>query len=274
MTIKDYQGLTEFIKTTKFTCGYELVVLFTAMKLKNAEGGFEKEQLANFFIEFYRIGKSNNLTLAKECEPLQSEDPREIMLLLNSSPIAHLLKVGILKTFERFNPDLFKIIFDKAEEALDTVKDQIIKFYVESAGNSKKSLEDILSKWENGINEYVKTDALQKMASSIEKINLEFMLKYLYQSYSLTAFNKFLKSFKINEQDFQKFFTGRMEDASKFFMTTPSEEEEEPAVLEGKPQMVKPPASRLQDLTSFFQKMVDEDEEELGKEKLKKKPKK
>jgi hypothetical protein len=273
MTIKDYQGLTEFIKTTKFTCGYELVVLFTAMKLKNAEGGFEKEQLANFFIEFYRIGKSNNLTLAKECEPLQSEDPREIMLLLNSSPIAHLLKVGILKTFERFNPDLFKIIFDKAEEALDTVKDQIIKFYVESAGNSKKSLEDILSKWENGINEYVKTDALQKMASSIEKINLEFMLKYLYQSYSLTAFNKFLKSFKINEQDFQKFFTGRMEDASKFFMTTPSEEEE-PAVLEGKPQMVKPPASRLQDLTSFFQKMVDEDEEDLGKEKLKKKPKK
>jgi hypothetical protein len=277
MAIKDYQGLTDFIKTTKFTCGYELVVLFAAIKLKNAEGGFEKEKLADFFLEFYRIGKSN-LTLGKACKPLQSEDSREIMLLLNSGPIAHLLKVGILKTFERFNPDLFKIVFDKAEEVLDTVKDQIIKFYSESPDNSKKIMDDILSKWENGINDYIKTDALKKMASSIEKINLEFMLKYLYQSYSLASFNKFLKSFQINEQDFKKFFTGRLEDASKFFIAIPAGEEE-PGILKDEPQMAKPPASRIQDLTSFFQKMISEDEKELAKgkeqakDKLKKKPK-
>jgi hypothetical protein len=276
MAIKDYQSLTEFIKTTKFPCGYELVVLFAAVKLKNGEGSFEKEKLADFFIEFYRIGKNNSLTLEKEC--IQSEDPREVMYLLNRTPIAHLLKIGILKTFERFNYDVFKIIFDKAEEVLDTLKDRIIQFYSESPGNSKKIMEDILSKWENNINDRIKSDALQKMTSSIEKINLEFMLKYLYQSYSLTAFNKFLKSFQINEQDLQKFFTGRQEAAAKFFMVPPPEEE--PGILKAEPPLTKPPPSRIQDLTNFFQKMIDEDEKEpvkekeLAKEKMKKKPKK
>lgn len=263
--IKDYRGLTEFIKTTRFSCGYELVVLFEAVKLKNGEGGFDKERLTDFFIDFYRIGKNNSLTLEKECEALQSENPREVISMLNQIPIAHLLKVGILKTFERFNYDLFKTIFDKTEEVLDILKDQIIQFYSEFPGNSKKITEDIFSKWENNINNYIKSDALQKMTSSIEKINLEFMLKYLYQTYSLTTFNKFLKSFQINEQDLQQFFTGRQEAAAKFFMTPPPEEE--PAVLKGEPRLMKAPPSRIQDLTTFFQKMIDEDSKEQVKEK-------
>jgi len=272
MAVIDYQGLTEFIKTTKFTCGYELIVLFAAVKLKNAEGGFDKAQLAQFFIEFYRLRKINDLNFEKECDPLQSEDPREVMHLLNRNPIAHLLKVGILKTFERFNYDLFKISFDKSEEILSTLKDQILKFYPESSGDSKKIMEVILSKWEKDINETIKKDALQKMSSSIEKINLEFMLKYLYQSYSLPAFNKFLKSFQINEQDFEKFFTGRVEDSSKLFKAIAPEEE--PAVLKEESQLEKPPPSRIQDLTNFFQKMIDEAETEQKQEKAKKKPKK
>jgi len=272
MAIKDYQSLIEFIQTANSSCAHELIALFAAIKLKNADAGFDKEQLVNFFIEFYQIRKKNDLTSEKECDPLQFEDRREIIQLINRNPIAALLKAGILKTFERFDPNIFKIIFDNTEELLSTIKSRIGEVHSESFGESRETMELVLSEWENIIDQTLKADALQKMAGSIEKINLEFMLKYLYQSYSLLAFNKMLKSFQIDEQDFENFFTSRMEDLSKFFKGR--EQKEKLAEIEEEPKVLKQPTSHIQELTNFFQKMREETEEEQVKTKIKKKKKK
>ena len=251
MAIKNHQNLIEFLKTTKFPCAYELIVLFAAIKLKSAEGRFNKEQVTDFFIEFYRIREVNNLVLEEKCNPLLTEDRKETILFLNRNPISSLLKVGILKTFERFNPDIFKIIFDHSEEILSTLKDQIIEFYLESCSDSREIMEDSLSKWETGIDESIKADALVKMSGSIEKINLEFMLKYLYQSYSLTAFNKLLKSFKIDEQDFESLFTGGVEVSSKFFKNRapegPAEIEEPSPETEEIPAEIEAPSPETEE---------------------------
>lgn len=278
MVIEDYQGLIDFIKTTKSTCGYELIILFAAIKLKNAEGKFDKEQLTDLFLEFYRIREANDLTVEEQCNPLQFEDRKEIIQLINRTPISSLLKVGILKTFERFNPDIFKVIFDNSEEILSTIKERIIKFYL-SFGDSQEIMENLLSKWETGIDGIIKKDALQKISGSIEKIDLEFMLKYLYQSYSLVAFNKLLQNFHIDQQDFENFFTGGVEASPQLLSALeqaeePIEIEEDSPEIKAERRKAQQPSSHIQELTNFFQQMRKEAEEEQKQSKVKKKPKK
>ncbi|MFX1295119.1 MAG: hypothetical protein ACFFD2_09745 [Promethearchaeota archaeon] len=266
MVVTDYESLTEFIESMNNTCGYELVFLFVAMKLKDADGRFSRERLAEYFTEFYRIGETHNLVLEQECNPLKNENQNETIQMINRIPIGALLRAGILTTFERFNRDIFKILFDKEEEMLSIIKNQIIKYFLGTFGNSRDNMEAILSEWEQWLNESIKMDALHNVAGSIENISLESLLKYLYHSYSQDAYNKLLESFQINEHEITDIFTNGKESFSKSF----KEGVGKLADIKKKSEVIKRSTSRLDDLTMFFQKMREEAEDEK-KENTKKK---
>lgn len=270
MAVSDYQSLIEFLESIKYTCGYELIVLFAAIKLKDAEGRFDRERLTDFFIDFYKIGEANNLTLEQECNPLQIEDLNETMQMINRNPIGSLLSTGILSTFERFNKHIFKIIFDNEEEILSKISDQIINFFSETFRNSRQTMEAIISEWETSTNESIRKNALQNVAGSIENINLESILKYLYQSFSQEAYNKLLNNFQITEQEFDDYFIKKPEHFLKYFQE--QEKEAEVPAPEKAAEATKFSPQRIQQLTNFFQKIREEEEEEAkGKSKKTKK---
>ncbi len=168
MEVESYPSLIEFIKTTTdFTCAYELVVLFAAMKLKDADGKIDREQLAEFFLDFYRTRKATKLPMKKPCNPLEDEDLDKTIQMLNRGAIGTLLKVGILKTFVRFKDEFLTIIFRQDEELLSTLKEQIIKHFVDASGDSKKSVEAVLLEWEGRLN------AIEKPAAAAVAISPE-----------------------------------------------------------------------------------------------------
>ncbi|MFX1295122.1 MAG: hypothetical protein ACFFD2_09765 [Promethearchaeota archaeon] len=260
MAIKDYGKLILFLETTKFNCGYELVILFAAIKLKNERGGFQRERLVDFFIDFYKIRKEKKLALKKYCNPLEKEDRNKIKRLINRNPIGFLLKVGILKTFERFNANIFNIILNNEEEILLTIKERIINHYMEMFGDSKENIEEVLSEWEVRINENIKLDASKKFAEYIEKIDVEILLKYLYQSYNIRNFNDLLKYFHITQREFDDYFNSKIKFNSKF---SRSEENRSQIPKAEKDQGLKKFSNvHMRDLTLFFQKMKEESGEE------------
>ncbi|MHA1360665.1 MAG: hypothetical protein ACTSRC_21295, partial [Candidatus Helarchaeota archaeon] len=115
MSSSGLKELLEFIQNTKMQCGYELIILYAATKLKDKDGGFDREKLVDFFINFYVLGVKYDLQLDNFCDPLIENDPKDILLLINRKPISVLLKEGILKTFERFRPEIFNILFENEE---------------------------------------------------------------------------------------------------------------------------------------------------------------
>ncbi len=252
MLISDIQSFIEFIETTEMNCVYKLIILYSIIKLKDAEGKFDKEKLVNFFIEFFKIGKRYKLLLGQKCDPLQNGDREKTMQLINKYPINNLIKEGILKTSETFDSTIFEIIFNNENEILFSIKQQMIRYFVTPLGDLylslnlisedgdfsfqgdfldlsflKELLEEFLVDWEKKINEIIKLDALSKLASCHEKINLEFLLKYLYQSYNSRLINKLVEKFQMTQEDLINFFISNIDDFSKFFVS----EEIEPQIF-------------------------------------------
>lgn len=273
MAIADFPNFIDFIKTAKFNCGYELILLYAAIKLKNEEGGFDREKLVDFFIDFYRIREKNRLALESYCDPLQNGDRVKTIRLINRNPISYLLNVGIFKTFERFDSNIFQIIFNNEDQILLTIKERIKQHFSKTLGDSNESTEAVLLKWEKGINESIRVGALQKFAACYDKINIEVLLKFLYHSYSLRTFDKLMEDFLINPREFKDYFSSKIKYQSKFFST---EKKDAPAPpVERKQKLKKYSAQRIKDLTNIFHKMREEPiEDEPLPENSKKKKKK
>ena len=167
MQVVNYNTLSEFIEsTTELTCAYELIALYTAIKIRDTEGKIDRELLAKLFIDFYKIRKENKLKVEKPCNPLESEDLEETLQMLNRGPIGTLLKVGILKTFVRFDTDIYIVIVENEESVLSNIESQILRHYKESDEDPLKDLEKLLNKWKTRIKSrlaIVAKEASQKM---------------------------------------------------------------------------------------------------------------
>ena len=273
MEVTDNQSLLEFIEsTTDLTCAYELLVLYLAIKLRNAEWKIDKDNLIDFFIDFYKIREAKDLNMDNPCNPLQLKNLDKTNQMINRGPIGTLLKVGVFKTFERFDEAIVKIIFENEEDILSLIRECVIKHYVGAFDESRDTLVTAISDWESDINEHIKKEALRKIGTRVEKIDLETMLKYLFQAYNMRVFQKLLDRFQISDEEFEDYLTTGREIFAKTFVK--AEKQEEPAAVEPEPVPTKYSPDRIQTLTSFFQQMRDEAEEEEKEEKAKKKKKK
>ncbi|MHA1360831.1 MAG: hypothetical protein ACTSRC_22140, partial [Candidatus Helarchaeota archaeon] len=180
--------------------------------------------------------------------------------LINRKPISVLLKEGILKTFERFRPEIFNILFENEETVLKTIEERIIKFFLKTPGNTIAKLESLLKEWKEYINSSIKSDTLKHLADSYDQINLEYLLKYLFQSYNLKALQKLVEDFHLTPIEFKRYFTGGVDLAAIFPAATEAELEggEEEDVKEAEPST----ATKVKDLSRFYQQMMDTDVEE------------
>ncbi|MHA1131579.1 MAG: hypothetical protein ACTSQQ_12325, partial [Candidatus Helarchaeota archaeon] len=167
---------------------------------------------------------------------------------------------GILKTFERFRPEIFNILFENEETVLETIEERIIKFFLKTPGNTIAKLESLLKEWKEYINSSMKSDTLKHLADSYDQINLEHLLKYLFQSYNLKALQKLVEDFHISPIEFKRYFTGGVDLATIFPSIVENELEggETEDVKEVQPSTV----SKVRDLSRFYQQMMDTDVEE------------
>jgi len=224
MSVTDYESFIQYIKTKQLKCAYLLVVLFSAIKLRDAEGTFPKERLVDFFIEFYKIREKYKLVLNKECNPLQSGDRNATIQLINEKPLNTLIENGILETPERFKTTINKVIFEKEHEILLTIKTKFIVFYHDALKDRNLTLNlfpddmglafisdligECFSEWQLYINDIIKSDASKKLAAAVDKINIQDLLKYLFQSYSLKTMNQLLAQFHMTEEELNDYFNG------------------------------------------------------------------
>ena len=241
MSTSVIQKLVGFIKTTELKCACKLVILFSAIKLKDEKGKFDEERLVDFFIEFHRLKEKYKLGLKQDCNPLIDQDRKETMQLMNRHPISNLLKEGILKTSESLDSNIFELIFENQAKILSMIKERLHGHFSETLGDLYLSLsiiseeevssfhteivDDFLVEWEKRIDEIIKTDALSKLAESHETISLEVLLKYLYQSYDLHSMNELLESFHITRDQFESYFSSNV-DISKLLVSEDIETKE------------------------------------------------
>ncbi|NVM29831.1 MAG: hypothetical protein HWN65_13385 [Candidatus Helarchaeota archaeon] len=234
MSTSVIQKLVGFIKTTELKCACKLVILFSAIKLKDEKGKFDEERLVDFFIEFHRLKEKYKLGLNQECNPLKDQDRKETLQLMNRYPISNLLKEGILKTSESLDSNIYDLIFENQAKILSMIKERLHGHFSETLGDLYLSLnliseeevssfhteivEDFLAEWEKGIDEIIKTDALNKLAESHDTISLELLLKYLYQSYDLNSMNELLERFHITRDQFEGYFSSNV-DVSKLLVS-------------------------------------------------------
>lgn len=272
--VKCFPDLLRFINSN-FECAYELVVLFTAVKFKDDMGGFDIERLVDFFMELFIILEKEGIILGKFCKPLQQGDRESVLSLLNENPINTLLQSKIFKTPERFNFDLFKEIFNNEEAVLVAIKQQLINFFLGRGIESRQQLEMILFSWEGVMNEMIKTNSLMRIVEgSYNKFTLEFLLKFLYQSYSLGAFEKLIADHQIDQKELIDYFNSRLQFPIErvgaiSFPVIKGLEEEEPEVLVDHPLKLSA-EERVKSLTDFFHKMREEEDEHTKKKKKKK----
>lgn len=273
--VKNLADLLRFIKSN-FECAYELIVLYTAIKFKDDEGRFTKELIVDLFMELFIRLRNAGVLLDKKCNPLQDGDRESVLLLLNRNTISALLNSKIFKTFERFDFDLFKEIFNNEEAVLVALKDQLINYF-RGRGIDRRRLDQILIEWEGIMNEMIKTNALMRIAEGYNKFTLEFLLKFLYQSYSLGAFERLVIEHQINQKELLDYFGSRLEfPIARVGATTLTIDRKvtktEPTVQQ---ELLKKSAEEhLQSLTDFFHQMREEALEEEEKEQKKKKSKK
>jgi hypothetical protein len=260
MAITVLEDLLELIQAREMQCAYELIVFYAAIKLKDKDGGFDREKLVDFFINFYILGVKYDLQLEESCDPLIEKDPKDILLLLNRNPISILLKEGILKTFERFDPEVFEILFEDEEEILKSIEERIVKHFLETSGNTIAKLESLTKEWIKLMNSNIKSDTLKHLADSYDQINLEYLLKYLFQSYSLKSLQRLVEDFHLTPIEFKRYFTGGVDLAAIFPAATEAELEggEAEEVKEAEPSS----AAKVKDLSRFYQQMMDTDVEE------------
>ena len=294
MSVTDYQTFVRFIKKTDLKCAYLLITLFSAIKLRDAEGTFPMERLVDFFIQFYKLREKYKLALDKDCNPLQAENRNQTIELINKKPINTLLKNKILQTPERFNSEINKMLFENEHEILLTVKTKFVLFYLDALKDRNITLNlfpdemgqtflqdliiECINEWQEFIRETIQSDMSKKLAESHEKINLEFLLKYLYQSYSAKSMNFLLGSFKMTQEEFNNNISSDF-DYSKFLtsnafvaqatdspktLESPQFSPEEAEFLEfARSQEQTPPSrDRIQSLTDVWKQMSETDVEE------------
>ena len=255
---------------------HELIALFIAIKFKDDEGQFDRERLVDFFMELFIILQKEGIFLGKSWAPIQAGDRENVVSLLNEQPINSLLKSKIFKTADRFEFNLFKEIFNNEEAVLVAVKEQLIRYFLGRGVNSRPNLEATFSNWEGTMNEMIKTNALMRITEGYSKFTLEFLLKFLYQSYSLGAFEKLVADHQINQKELIDYFNSRLEFPIERVggLSIPVrgglEEGEEPEVLGEQPPK-KSAEEHLQSLTDFFHTMREEGFEKGKKKKKKKK---
>jgi len=273
--VSSFPDLLRFINSD-FKCAYELVVLFTAIKFKDDQGGFDQDRLVDFFMELFNILEKEGIVLGKSCDPLQGGDRENVLLLLNDNPIDTLIRSKIFETSERFNFDLFKEIFNNEEAILVALKNQLIYFFLGRGLDSRQQLEMLLFSWEGIMNEMIKTNSLMRITEgSYNKFTLEFLLKFLYQSYSLGAFEKLVVDHQINQKELIDYFNSRLkfpiERVADISIPTVNKigDADEPEILEDQPQKVSA-EERVKGLTDFFHQMREEGLEDRGKKKKKK----
>ncbi|MHA1266866.1 MAG: hypothetical protein ACTSRS_16635 [Candidatus Helarchaeota archaeon] len=280
LEVNNLPDLLRFIKSD-FECAYELIVLFTAIKFKDDEGRFDKERLIDFFMELFVMLEKEGVVLNKKCDPLQKGDREKVLQLLNRQPISALLKSKIFKTFERFDFNLFKEIFNNEEAVLVALKERIVGFFL-GRGIEKRQLENILTEWEGTMNEMLKTHALMRIVEGYNKFTLEFLLKFLYQSYSLGAFEKLVSDFQINQKELIDYFNSRLEfpiariGEPRIRLATEVPKSAEVQMKEQTKQeaLKKSAEEHLKSLTEFFHKMreeaLEEEEQQMKKKKKRK----
>lgn len=253
---------------------YEQVVMWIAVKLKNDEGRFDKERLIDFFINLFDRLQKEGLVREEGSDPFQGGDRKMILALLNRNPISTLLKRGVFKTFERFNFDLFKEIFNNEEAVLVALRNQV-KGYFSRRGLNREKLEAVLAGWEAGMSEAIKTAALMRITEQSDKFTLEFLLKFLYQSYSLGSFEKLVRDHHINQQELIDYFSSKLNfpvtrigEPSPFAAMIRKEPAESPKTA--KQAVEKSVEEHIKNLTEFFHDMREEAlEEEEGQKKKK-----
>ncbi len=274
--VKNFPDLLRFINSD-FECAYELVVLFTAIKFKDDKGWFDRERLVDFFMELFSILENEGVFLGKYCDHLQGGDRENVLSLLNAKPIDTLLKSKIFKTAERFDFELFKEIFNNEEVILVAIKQQLIQYFLGRGIDSRQQVEMLLFSWEGIMNDMIKTNSLMRITEgSYNKFTLEFLLKFLYHSYSLGSFEKLIADHHINQKELIDYFNSRLqfpiERVGEISIAASSKLgiAEEPEVLDDKGAKISA-EERVKSLTDFFHQMREEGFEEEDRKKKKKK---
>jgi hypothetical protein len=273
--VNEVKGIADLIRfiNAEFECAYEQVVMFIAVKLKNDEGRFDKERLIDFFMDLFDYVQKEGGVMDESCDPLQGGDRKKVLSMLNRVPISTLLRSGVFKTFERFNFDLFKEIFNNEEAVVVALKNRL-KGYFSRKGLNQKKAEAILAEWEADMDEVIKTDALMKITERPDKFTLEFLLKFLYQSYSLGSFENLMRDHHINQKELIDYFSSKL----NFPVARIGEPAPLAAIISEKPAEARVPApapvtapveEHIKSLTEFFHKMREEalEEEEAQKKK-------
>jgi len=208
-------------------CGYPLVALFVAIKLRNQMGEFNKTTLLELVKNFYEMVRTYKLFLKQNCDPLLTKDDTRFNQLIVDHSIQPLLKAGILQTPQRFDESLSTSLFNREEEILSLLKQRLFDNFLSNLKDLHHTLElfpdDLglqflkemviffLFEWERQIDLKLKAEAAAQLAASYEKIDLVALLKYLYQSYSLNSMNKLINYFRISQQELDTYFSGAMD---------------------------------------------------------------
>ncbi len=274
--VKTLSGLLGFINSD-FECAYEVILLYIAVKFKDDEGCVDTERFVDFFIELFLNLKNEGIVPDKSCNPLQGGDREEVRSLLISKPIDALISGGLFSTEERFNFELFKEIFKNEEAILVALKERLISYFLGRGTDSHNKLDTILSNWEETMNQMIKTNALMRITEGYSKFTLEFLLKFLYQSYSLGAFEKLVSDHQINQKELIDYFNYRLKFpltrvggppiSSTFERKVAMKTDEDPESQE------KSAEEHLRNLTEFFHNIREEsldDKKEMKKKKQEK----
>lgn len=258
------KDLLQYLLTVEMKCAYPCVVFFAAIKLRDELGWFNKELLIDFFVEFYKTGQEYRISLDEDCNLPQKDNLTEVMQFIEEMTLNPLLKTGILETPFKFHSHISQAVFEKEKEILSLLKNRLFSYYLENLRDRDITLrlfpKDMgyiflkeiallwLSDWEKKIDELVKLDATKKLAECYTKIKLDYLLKYLYQSYSLQSMNKLLNYFHITQHEIDTYFSGEIDyskldvvEKMKYQVMNSSlleEREIEPEVLSSDPEVI------------------------------------
>jgi hypothetical protein len=164
----DFEYYYDQIIKMPLTCSYKLILLYGLIKIHDNFGTFQKEDLVESFISFYKIRMDAGFQIdLKNCNPLQEGDKDKILPILMKNPVKILVDAGFLANATRFSQRFLEILKRNKEKFVTLLWNKIIKYYETRLGDSQNNIEKILNKWGTRLSEITPNQSKKEGATQI-----------------------------------------------------------------------------------------------------------